>query len=68
MKKLYFLIFAFLIISNLYSVFHKVGGIQTTANVVDMEIINNIAFISDYNDNLMAYDISSLNNPGLIFR
>ncbi|MCD4817179.1 MAG: T9SS type A sorting domain-containing protein [Candidatus Cloacimonetes bacterium] len=66
-KRFLFILIIFLIISQyLFSVFHKVGGIHVETNIATMEIENNLAFIGTYNNDLMIYDISSLNSPILI--
>ena len=66
MKKYYFICFIVLFISNLFSVYHKVGGITFNSGIQDMKIQDNIAVASMYSQDIQIFDLSCLNNPEMI--
>ena len=66
MKKYYFICFIVLFISNLFSVYHKVGGITSISIEQDSEIQNNILVASMYSQEIHFFDLSCLSNPEMI--
>lgn len=67
MAKLGFLILIlFLIFSNLFGVYHKVGGLNTIGSINDIKVVNNIAYTANYSHGLEIFDIACYNNPQLI--
>ncbi|MCK5052486.1 MAG: T9SS type A sorting domain-containing protein [Candidatus Cloacimonetes bacterium] len=67
MSKLEFLILIlFIIFSNLYGVYHKVGGLNTMGGLNEIKVINNIAYTSNYSHGLEIFDIECYNNPQLL--
>ena len=52
--------------SNLFSVYHKVGELSTYGNYQEIEISENLAFISDEEFGLRIYEINDPSSPILI--
>ncbi len=67
MSKLeYLILILFIIFSNLYGVYHKVGGLNTLGGLNDIKVRNNIAYTSNYSNGLEIFDIECYNNPQLL--
>jgi len=66
MKKYYFICFIVLFISNLFSVYHKVGGITFNSIEQDMKIQENLAVVSMYSQEIQFFDLSCVSNPEMI--
>lgn len=66
MKKYSLICFAILLISNLFSVYHKVGGITFYSGEQDTEIQDNIAVVSTHSQEIQFFDLSCVSNPEMI--
>ncbi len=65
MKKYYFIYFIVIFISNLFSVYHRVGGIGLNL-MQDIEIQDNIAVASTHSQEIQFFDLSCVSNPEMI--
>ena len=54
-----------LFITNLFSVYYKIGGIDV-GGAQDYEVQNNIAVVSTYSQEVQIFDLSCLSNPEMI--
>jgi len=66
MKKLILFVFIMICNLNLFSVYHKVGELFTNGNYQEIEISENLAFISDEGFGLKIYEINDPSSPILI--
>jgi hypothetical protein len=66
MKKFYLIFFLVILISDLFSVYHKLSGIHTEENISDAVMVDeDIIIIEDYR-RIKIYDLSSILEPVLI--
>lgn len=67
MKNLFVVIVIIILcFSNLFSVYHKVGELSTNGNYQEIEILENLAFISDEEFGLRIYEVNDPSSPILI--